>query len=269
MALSPAYTQQRPVSSPTQKIDASIVIPAFNEADRLPLFLDRVIAFCIGSERNYEVIVVDDGSRDDTSRIVESYKTVFPNFRAIRLEENKGKGYAVKKGLLMGHGEIGLFMDADGSVQPDEIEKNMYYLTEKGYDIFVGSRVLTSHDQVLKVKWYRKTIGTVFNFLVRTLLFKEIKDTQCGFKMFKRETILPLFEKCRLRDFSFDFEILFLAHKMGLKIKEGPVSWTNVKGSKVNLLSDPIKMFINLLRIKKWHAHSPALSLPIKKNRNA
>lgn len=231
----------------------SIVIPAYNESKRLPLFLEHIARFIKNSRHDYEVIVVDDGSSDDTVKIAESFKTVLPSIEVLRISKNRGKGYAVKRGLLRSTGDMGLFLDADGSVRPEEIEKNLHYLTQGGYDIFVGSRVLTSREQVLEVRWYRKLIGRVFNFCVQTFLFKEIRDTQCGFKMFSRKAIRPLFARSYLKGFGFDIEILYLAHKMGYKVKEGPVSWKNVAGSKVNLLSEPFKMFFNILQIRNWH----------------
>lgn len=236
-----------------EKIDISIVIPAFNEARRLPLFLNRVISFCRRTPRTYEIIVVDDGSGDDTFQIAGSYKTSFPRLSVLRMKMNRGKGYAVKQGIFHAKGDICLYMDADGSVQPEEIEKNLHYLQKERYDIFIGSRVLQNEEQVLKVKWYRKIPGVAFNFLVRFFLFKEIKDTQCGFKLFKREVARSLFGRSYLRGFGFDIEILYLASRMGYKIKEGPVSWRHVHGSKFNLLSDAVRMFFNILQVKDWH----------------
>lgn len=235
------------------RIDVSIVIPAFNEASRLPAFLTQVIAYCNRSKRTYEIIIVDDGSRDGTAQLSESHKGRFPLLQVIRNRRNRGKGYAVKRGLLRARGEICLFMDADGSVQPDEIEKNLPYLTEKGYDIFVGSRVLKGKGQVLKVRWHRKLIGSIFSFFVGRFLFKQIQDTQCGFKVFRSETVRPLFSRSYLRGFGFDIEILYLARKMGYRVKEGPVSWRHVSGSKVNLLTDSLRMFLNILQVRNWH----------------
>jgi len=234
-------------------IDVSIVIPAFNEAQRLPSFLDQVAAFCTQSARTYEIILVDDGSRDNTLQVAESYKGRLPGLRIIPGRPNRGKGWAVKTGLLESSGDLCLFMDADGSVHPEEIEKNLHAVREGGCDIFIGSRILKGADQVLRIRWHRKLIGIVFAFLTRRFLLGEIRDTQCGFKIFRREVIRPLLAKTRLNGFGFDMEILYLASLMGYKIKEGPVSWRHVTGSKVNLFSDSVRMFINLWQIKKWH----------------
>ncbi len=235
------------------EIDISIVIPAFNEEKRLPTFLQQVIMFCIARSETFEIIVVDDGSHDDTIRVAESYRAHFSGLRVLCNRKNRGKGYAVKRGLLKARGKICLFMDADGSVLPNEIQKNLHYITADGYDIFVGSRVLKEKGQSLNVRWYRKIPGTIFNFLVRILLFKEVQDTQCGFKLFRREVIKPLFSRCHLRGFGFDIEILYLAYKMGYGVKEGPVSWQHVKGSKFNFFTDPLGMFFSILQVKSWH----------------
>ena len=235
------------------RIDVSIVIPAYNEARRLPGFLDEMIFYCKNSSRTYEVIVVDDGSNDKTFEIASGYKTRFPELQAAKIKKNSGKGYAVEQGFLRARGDICLFLDADGSVGPDEIGKNLHYVLEDGYDIFVGSRVIRDNSRILKVKWYRKAAGSVFNFLVQTFLFKDIKDTQCGFKMFRNKVVRPLFSKSHIRGFGFDMEIMYLAYKMGYKVKEGPVSWRHIGGSRFNLIVDSIKMLFNIFQIRKWH----------------
>ncbi len=233
-------------------IDVSVVIPAFNESERLPTFLEELIEYCKKSRKSYEIIVVDDGSSDHTAQTALEFQAVFPPLFVHRLGKNRGKGYAVKYGLFKSRGNICLFMDADGSTPPAEIERNLFYLDE-GYDIFIGSRVLKDEKQVLKVAFHRKVIGTIFNFFAQNILFTKIKDTQCGFKIFKKDVIEPLFSRMNITGFGFDLEILYLAHKMGYKIKEGPVSWRHVKGSKVNLVSDSVKMFINILQVRNWH----------------
>lgn len=234
-------------------VDTSIVIPAFNECKRLPAFLDRVVSCCNNSKRIYEIIVVDDGSRDKTAEAATAYRNKFPNLRTIKVLKNRGKGYAVKRGLLASSGKIALFLDADGSVNPEEIEKNIHYILEENYDIFIGSRVLKNKEQILKVKRYRKLIGGIFNFFVQTFLFKNIKDTQCGFKMFRKEVVEPLLSRSYLTGFGFDVEILYLAYKMGYRVKEGAISWHHVNGSKINLFTDSIIMFFNILQVRNWH----------------
>lgn len=236
-----------------REVDISCIIPAFNEVGRLSLFLNRFLPYCKNSTKKYEIIIVDDGSKDNTFQAALSYKSKFYNLSVLRIKKNRGKGYAVKRGFLKSRGEVCLFLDADGSVCPEEIDRNIHYILDEGYDIFVGSRVLTAKGQVLKAKWYRKLMGVVFNFFVRTFLFRGIKDTQCGFKIFRREIIKPLFSRCYLEGFGFDLEVLYLAHKMGYRVKEGPISWRHVNGSRINLFVDSIEMFFNILQVRNWH----------------
>lgn len=236
----------------SQAIDISIVIPAFNEEKRLPVFLTSLVSYCKSDINRYEIIIIDDGSSDATYEEVEKFKAIFSGLHCIKLNRNMGKGYAVKRGLLSCRGKVALFLDADGSVSPIEIKRNLHYFAE-GYEIVIGSRVLKSEEQIVKAKIYRKIIGICFNYFVHTFLFKEVKDSQCGFKMFKKETIELLFSRMNINGFGFDIELLYLANKMGYKIKEVPVSWEHKNGGKVNLLADSIKMFFNILQIRNWH----------------
>lgn len=237
----------------SQKTDISIVIPAYNEARRLPAYLDRVMAYCSESPRTYEIIVVDDGSSDKTIEVIDPLKARFEDFSLITSSRNRGKGHAVRRGFLKAQGEVCVFLDADGSVLPEEIEKNIHHILEKNYDILIGSRALRGEGQVLKIRWHRKFMGKVFNFFVHAFLFKKIEDPQCGFKMFKKSIVESLFARSHLQGFGFDIEILYLAHKMGYKVKEVPISWHHVDGSKVNIFTDSVKMFFNILQVRNWH----------------
>jgi dolichyl-phosphate beta-glucosyltransferase len=233
-------------------VDISIIIPAYNEASRLPSFLGEVAAYCRAGKTTYEVIVVDDGSTDGTARLAGSFKEKFRNLRVLALSSNRGKGYAVKHGLLEASGNVRVSIDADGSTKPDEIGNHAHWLDE-GYDIVAGSRVLRGPTQIFVARWHRRFMGGIFKFLVRAFLFDEIQDTQCGFKMFRREVLGPLLSDIRLNGFGFDIELLYTAHQKGLKIIEQPVSWRHVPGSKVNLFLDPLKMIINIFQIRHWH----------------
>jgi len=234
-------------------IDVSVIIPAYNEENRIGVFLDKLVTYCNNSRLTYEVIVVDDCSTDDTVGIAAQYEHQFEYFLLLQSKMNSGKGYSVKKGLLEARGNSCLFMDADGAVDPDEIEKNLEYILNEGYDIFVGSRVLHDSDQVLDTCWYRESMGKVFNFLVQLFLFRDICDTQCGFKIFRREVIRPVLSRVQIDGFGFDLELLYLAQRMGYKIKEGPVSWHHVDEAKVRLFWDSIGMFFNILQVRSRH----------------
>ena len=233
-------------------IDVSIIIPAKDEEKRLPVFLQEVIDHCHKSSLAYEIIIVDDGSSDHTSTVALDFKKIFNNLSVIRLDKNHGKGFAVKEGLLASIGRVALFLDADGSTGPEEIEKNLTFLNQ-GYDIVIGSRVMVEEGKLVQTRFYRKWMGSLFNFLVHAFLIQGIKDTQCGFKMFKRPIITPLFERVGLPGFGFDLEVLFLAHQMGFKVKEVAVNWKHVDGSKINLARDSYRMLLNIFYIKKTH----------------
>jgi dolichyl-phosphate beta-glucosyltransferase len=237
---------------PEGAFDITVVIPAKDEELRLPQFLQTLIAYCQDSPLRHEIIVVDDGSTDKTAQMVLSFQKKFPGLTLLSLGRNHGKGYAVKQGLLAAHGDIALFMDADGSTAPDEIKKNLK-LFQEGYDIIIGSRVLKSNATKIEALPYRKGMGWVFNFLVSTFLIRGIKDTQCGFKMFRHGIIRPLWENIQIQGFGFDLEILFLAQKMNYKIKEVPVNWKHVGNSKINLVNDSLRMLVNIFQIRSWY----------------
>jgi dolichyl-phosphate beta-glucosyltransferase len=230
----------------------SIIIPAKDEQERLPRFLKAVIEYCHQSRHRYEIIVVDDGSKDRTAAKALSFQHDFPLLKVLSLERNHGKGYAVKQGFLAASGEIVLFLDADGSTGPDEIERHLDSF-EEGYDLVIGSRVLNDQRYHVKARAYRKWMGAMFNFLVSHMLIKGIKDTQCGFKMFRASIIPDLFGQLYLEGYGFDLEVLYLAQRMNLRIKEVPINWSHVDGSKVDILKDSLRMFWNIIQIRKWH----------------
>ena len=230
----------------------SIIIPAKDEEKRLPLFLRTVIDYCRHSVFSYEIIVVDDGSRDQTALVSRSFQKEFPSLKVISLERNHGKGYAVKQGFFAARGQIVLFLDADGSTQPQEIERHLG-LFDQGYDIVIGSRVLKDGSSYVKAKTYRRLIGAIFNFMVSHMLIKGIKDTQCGFKMFRASLVRELFGRLYLEGYGFDLEVLYLAQRMNLRIKEVAINWSHVNGSKVDIVKDSLGMFWNIIQIKKWH----------------
>jgi len=235
-----------------QDFDITILIPAKDEAARLPPFLKDVLTFAQNYPGSVEVIVIDDGSSDNTAGIIIGHQNEYPDLKLLRLPTNKGKGYALKRGMQQAQGSVVAFLDADGSTPVDEISRQLKWF-EKGADIIIGSRVLTDRVSQVQALTYRKWIGIVFNSIVHAFLIKEIKDTQCGFKMFRQSIISGLIGRIYLNGFGFDLELLYVAKQLGLKIKEVPVNWHHVDGSKVHLIKDSLRMLINIFQIRSWH----------------
>jgi dolichyl-phosphate beta-glucosyltransferase len=229
----------------------SVVVPAYNESARIRPTIEKLNSYLKDSFSNFEIIVVDDGSSDNTSSIVKNLSQKLENLRLVQYSANTGKGYAIKKGVLASVGELLLTCDADQSAPIEELEKLLPFI-RKGCDIAVGSRGLHESDIQVRQPWYRERMGKIFNIFVRTLVFTGILDTQCGFKLFKGDVARKLFEKSRIKGFSFDVEILFLAKMADYKIKEVPIKWINSPSSKVRLITDPLKMFFDLLRIRTY-----------------
>lgn len=230
-------------------MDISIVIPSFNEQGRIIKSVSTIKEYLDKKKYSYEIIVSDDGSLDDTARLIN--KTKFDRVKVIS-NIHKGKGFAVKEGVQQARGNIILFTDADLSTPIDEMEKLICCL-KNGYDIAFGSRNVCGSNIEVHQSWIRENMGKIFNVLVRTFILKNIKDTQCGFKCFKKEAAQSLFRKQKIEGFAFDVEILYLAKKSGYKIQEVPVRWINMPGSKVNPMIDSIKTLLDLIWIKIIH----------------
>jgi dolichyl-phosphate beta-glucosyltransferase len=227
----------------------SVIIPAFNEEHRLPAYLDEIMAYLGQKTFSYEIIIVDDGSSDGTSAFVERFATENPEVVLVRLLQNKGKGHAVKTGMLKASGEIRLFADADGATPISEFER-LRQAIEQGADVAVASRALHDRSRIVQTKLHRKLIGTAFNFIVRTLTVKGINDTQCGFKLFTREAAEKVFPLQSIHDFGFDVEILYLCQKKGFRIREVPVTWTDIPGTKVKIMRDSLRMFKDVVKVR-------------------
>lgn len=230
----------------------SVVIPAYNEESRIGPTLRQMCPFLMDNFRNFEIIVVDDGSTDHTRAVVEGLAEELGNIRLLGYEANQGKGYAVGKGVLASNGDLVLFSDADMSTPVEEIRRLIPFISD-GFDIVIGSRGLRESDVRVKQPWYREYMGKMFNVIVRLLTVKGIKDTQCGFKLFSGEAARSLFSKALIKGFAFDVEVLFLAKQSGYDIKEVPIKWFNSPASRVRLVMDPLKMFLELLRIRAYH----------------
>jgi dolichyl-phosphate beta-glucosyltransferase len=223
----------------------SVVIPAFNEAGRLPPTLERVAAFLRGWGKGHEVLVVDDGSTDETARAArEGGATV------LRDERNRGKGHAVRRGMLAARGLRRLMTDADLSTPIDELPRFLEKMDE-GYDVVIGSRALPGARIEVHQPWFRENMGRVYNLFVRALALPGLRDTQCGFKLWSAPAAREAFTAARLDGFSFDVEALYLARKRGYRIAEIPVTWRNDAATRVGL-GGGSRAFPDLLRIR-WN----------------
>ncbi len=228
----------------------SIVIPAFNEAARIGNSIHEIRSFIESSPLSIEVIVVDDGSVDATAEIVR--RLANRSLRLLRNDENHGKGYSVRQGVLNARGTYVLFTDADLSAPIGELSKLLDVAVRDGVDVVIGSRAADRTTIEKRQTRFRELGGIGFNKAVRLLLGLNISDTQCGFKLFHRERTRAVFEKQTTFGFGFDPEILFLAHRRGLRIREVPVRWSHSEGSKLNPVRDGLRMFGDLARIR-WN----------------
>lgn len=231
----------------------SIVIPAFDEAERIGDSLAKVFAFLQSEQPNSEVIIVDDGSGDATSEVAGSVGEKHSGIpsRVIRYEQNRGKGYAVKLGLRSANGDIALFSDADLSTPIEELAKLIDPIKSGVIDVTFGSRALDRSLIGTHQPWRREQGGKVMNLIIRTLSGLPFADTQCGFKAFNMEKFRPLLDVMTVERFGFDVEFLFVANYHGLRLAEIPVRWNNVEGSKVNVVRDTRRMFTELSQIRR------------------
>jgi glycosyltransferase involved in cell wall biosynthesis len=236
----------------THSCKISIVIPAYNECKRLGRTLDRILGFVNQQDWDAEVIVVDDGSVDGTADLVRNYAARNSVVRLVQNPGNRGKGFSVRSGMLNAHGAIVLFTDADLSSPIEEAPKLLNAL-EKGADVAIGSRWVRTELQTQRQSLARQVMGRVFNLLLRMTLRLEFKDTQCGFKAFRRNAAKTLFPLQRVEGWGFDPEILFLAQRMGLVVAEVPVVWAHDEGTRIDPLADGSKMVMEVLRIR-WFA---------------
>lgn len=229
----------------------SIVIPAYNEETVIKKTLERVAEYLDVSHPSYEIIVVCDGSKDSTAIIAERFarERGTDTIKVIARAGNMGKGFSVRQGCLEAKGNYVIFTDADLSTPIDEIEKLLKWL-EEGYDITIGSRALKESDIQIRQAWYREIMGKIFNLFVQVFAIKGIKDTQCGFKGFKKEVARNIFQRQTINGFGFDVEVIYIARVFGYNIKEVPVRWLNRAESKVNPLTHSFQMLADLIRIR-------------------
>jgi dolichyl-phosphate beta-glucosyltransferase len=228
----------------------SVVVPAYNEEARLGNSLKRMLAYFDAQGYAYEILVVSDGSTDGTAQIVEHLAACRPQVRLLTYMPNRGKGYAVRYGILRAQGERILFSDADLATPIEEVEKLSVQL-DAGYPIAIGSRDVRGSELIRRESWIRELGGKTFNKLVQLLTVPGIHDTQCGFKMFTRNAAQTVFSRCVVDHFAFDVEVLYLAARVyGLSIAEVPVRWAHQEGSKVRFLRDGLRMVRTVIRIR-------------------
>lgn len=228
----------------------SIVLPVYNEEKKLERDIGIIFDHFLKQPYSFEMIVVNDGSSDQTLQKAERLKAKHKNLKVISYERNRGKGYAVKTGILETQGDYVLFADAGGCVAYSELEKGLTLL-QNGSDIAIASRALPDSELVLKNRWYRTLGGNLFWILIRFFLgIKGLRDTQCGFKIFRREPAQKIFSLQRIEGFMFDVEWILNAQKFGYKIQEFPVRWICDRDSRFHPFPGAFRVLFDLIRIK-------------------
>ena len=230
----------------------SVVIPAYNEGARISNALDEVTGCIRKRGWSAEVIVVDDGSRDQTPALVRAFAVRNPEVRLLQNPGNRGKGYSVRHGILEALGEVALFTDADLSAPIEEAER-LFAAISAGADIAIGSRWLESTRQTIRQPLYRQFFGRCFNGVTRAVMGLPYADTQCGFKAFTRAAAQTVFRLQTIERWGFDPEILFIARKRGYRIAEVPVSWAHDERTRMSYLKDGMRMLEDIATVR-WNA---------------
>ena len=243
-------------------MSVSVIIPAYNEAVRLPMTLGATADYFAARDERFELLVVDDGSTDGTAAAVQEFAAQRPEIavQCLSYGGNRGKGYAVRYGMLRAGGERRLFCDADLATPAEEYEVVLAAMTEQNSQIGIGSRPLRASHLLVHQPWYREQLGRGFNAAVQLLAVPGIADTQCGFKIFTAEAAQTVFSRCRVDGFAFDSEALFIARRLGYTIAEVPIRWSHKDGSKVSMVRDGFRMLADLSRIRWMHRQLPSVS---------
>jgi dolichyl-phosphate beta-glucosyltransferase len=223
------------------------VIPAYNEEKRLEKTLVKIISFCKKRFKNYEIIVVNDCSKDSTASIALRHKK--DKVKLVSNKTNRGKGYSVKNGILHARYPLVLFSDSDLATPIEELSKFLGFVQE-GFDIVIASRKMKESNIPVKQPFFRQLLGKIFRLFVSLVAIKGFKDTQCGFKLFKTTLAKKIVKLQTFERFSFDVELLFIGKKMGARIKEAPVTWIDQAGSTVHPIKDLYRMLRDLLKLR-------------------
>lgn len=244
-------------------MSVSVIIPAYNEAARLPLTLRATFDVFTARGEAFDLLVVDDGSTDGTAQIVDDFARNNPEHpvQCLSYGGNRGKGYAVRHGMLRARGDRRLFCDADLATPAEEYEVVLDAMARSGTEIGIGSRPLRRSQLLVHQPWYREMLGRGFNQAVQILAVPGIEDTQCGFKVWTAQAAEDVFSRCRLDGFAFDSEALLIARRLGYRIAEVPIRWSHKDGSKVSMVRDGLKMLRDLCRIRWMHRHLQAAVL--------
>lgn len=260
----------------------SLIVPAYNEALRIEGMLNEALKYLMEREKDakftFEIIIVDDGSRDSTARVAMNYVEKYGSdvVRLLKLSANQGKGGAVQQGMLHARGQYLLMVDSDGATRIEDfglLEEKVKLAAQDGMGIAVGSRAQYEKKALAERAWYRNILMLGFHFLVSTLCVRGIRDTQCGFKLFTRRAAQYVFPNQHLRRWSFDVELLYLAqhHNPSIPIEEVPVRWMEIAGSKLNVATATLQMGRDLFVIRLcylfgvWRAHPASLFMNLNK----
>jgi glycosyltransferase involved in cell wall biosynthesis len=239
------------MSTPVPFVDLSIVVPAFNEEHRLPPTLAQLSAFLAAQPLRWEIVVVDDGSRDATCAVVTDAMATLPNLRLVRQTPNRGKGAAVRAGMLAARGQIRVMCDADGSMSPDQLPRLLAPILACKAEIAIGSRYAEGALTSVKQPFYRVLWSRLANKVIQRSLVPGVRDTQCGYKAFTAEAARALFPLGRIDGWAFDLEILALARRAGFSIAEVGVAWTDDRRSRISPLKDMWKVMREALTIRR------------------
>ena len=227
----------------------SIVIPAYNESARIGATLEKLLEYVERQNWDAEILVVNDGSTDNTGELVRGYAATHPALRLIENPGNRGKGYSVRNGMLQAAGDVLLFTDADLS-SPIEEASRLFQELAAGADIAIGSRWLRRDSQGRRQPLFRQMLGRIFNLLARCVLGLGYQDTQCGFKAFTRKAARAVFSRQRIEGWGFDPELLYLAHKCGLRVREVSVHWAHCDGTRISPVRDGLRMLGEMLSVR-------------------